>query len=309
MDVILHLGAHRTGTASFQDYMHQQALPLREQGVEFWGPGIVHGGTFTPTTKGAKNSARKKKTIPVGQRLAEAKARGVKQLILSDADVLGSIANNLQEAALYPKAVDRLSAFQKAFGTPVHRVLFSPRSLELYWCSALSQAVVNAEPIPSTERLCNIAMSQRGWRDVVADIAKAFPNSSIEILPYEKCVGRPEVVLQAVTDAVVPLDVKREWLNRTPTLPALRRVLNDLGTVPKALPFGMGKWNPFQNEEHVALREMHADDMMWLISGADGLATLSEDCRKQRAGQTPPLVAQVKGRCDELEERQVARPG
>ena len=40
MDVILHLGAHRTGSTSFQEYMTR----VQSGDVAYWGPKITRGG-------------------------------------------------------------------------------------------------------------------------------------------------------------------------------------------------------------------------------------------------------------------------
>ena len=46
MRVILHTGAHRCATTSFQEYMRQNAQPLARQGIGFWGPHRTRGGLF-----------------------------------------------------------------------------------------------------------------------------------------------------------------------------------------------------------------------------------------------------------------------
>ena len=46
MKVILHTGAHRCATTSFQEYMRQNAQPLACQGIGFWGPYRTRGGAL-----------------------------------------------------------------------------------------------------------------------------------------------------------------------------------------------------------------------------------------------------------------------
>lgn len=38
MDLILHFGAHRCATSSFQEYMSINSVALKRQGIGYWGP-------------------------------------------------------------------------------------------------------------------------------------------------------------------------------------------------------------------------------------------------------------------------------
>ena len=44
MDIILHPGAHRTASRSFQHYIRRNAGSLRAAGTAFWGPPEMRGG-------------------------------------------------------------------------------------------------------------------------------------------------------------------------------------------------------------------------------------------------------------------------
>ncbi|WP_298919817.1 hypothetical protein [uncultured Roseobacter sp.] len=313
MDVILHIGAHRTGTTSFQDYMRRHTEPLAAMGVGFWGPGRTRRGLFSGLVPKDEvctgRDLRRQAEGRVQLQLAGARARGLSTLVVSDENMMGSVRENLRSGSLYPGIGERMTRFARAFEGQVSTIMISVRSLELYWSSALSFGVARGYPVPDREKLRKIAQSRRGWRDVVTDLASAVPEADIRVMPFEKFCGRPEVQLSRGTGVLAPFDTDRHWLNRSPTLAELRRVLDERGDGGNILPFGMGRWNPFTPEDHGALREVFADDMMWLISGADGLATLTEDHDRKRAGKTLPSGAQIKGHGHELEERQMARPG
>lgn len=313
MDVVLHIGAHRTGTSSFQDYMQRHVKPLAEAGVDFWGPERTRRGLFAgllPKPEIAKGrDLRRRAEGRVQLQLTGARARAVKTLVVSDEDICGSVSENIKTGALYAGVGERMARFARAFEGQLTTILISPRSLEMYWSSALSFGVAHGHDVPDREKLRNIAQSSRGWRDVIADVARAVPGVEIKVMPFEKFIGRPEVFLARGAAVDAPKDSNRNWLNRAPNLAELRRVLTDRGVAGAVLPFGMDRWNPFTPEENSALRETYADDMMWLVAGADGLATLTEDNARIRAGKILPAVAQIQGHGDEHEERQVARPG
>jgi len=46
MDVILHIGAHRTATTTFQKYMRSRSAEFAARGVAFWGPLRTRRGLF-----------------------------------------------------------------------------------------------------------------------------------------------------------------------------------------------------------------------------------------------------------------------
>ena len=47
MEIVLHIGAHRTATTSFQAYMRGNAPGLVQGGVAFWGPLRTRNGLFS----------------------------------------------------------------------------------------------------------------------------------------------------------------------------------------------------------------------------------------------------------------------
>jgi len=288
-NVMLHLGAHGTATRRFGSYAAAFAQSAAGQGCVFLGPEDV-SGDFAAT-------------------VARRKAEGATCLLVSDANILGTLPANLEAGLLYPQAGMRIARFAETLGASLDRVVLCTRSLDLYWCAAVSNGIFHGAHVPNRADLKRIAMARRGWRDVITDIASAAPNLDIRVLPFESYAGLPHRFLADATG----LDASRIGdcapKEAAPLLPELRRALRERGQDTTGLPFGMGRWNPFTTEEHAALRELYADDMMWLAAGADGLATLTENCPETRAGQTPPSAASKKGRNDELKERQMARPG
>ncbi|WP_227270552.1 hypothetical protein [Roseobacter weihaiensis] len=313
MDVILHIGAHRTGTASFQAYMRSQSEALTARKIGFWGPkrtrrclydGLVDqnvqidGGTMTDA--GQQRMQR---------HLSQLARQGIETLVVSDADMMGTVRSNLSSGRLYADAGPRIARLMRAFEGHVTSVVLSIRSLELYWCSALAHGVSCGHPVPERSALRELALAPRGWRDVIADVAAAAPQARISVHPFEAYRGQPELFAARAVEIDAPRSAQRYCLNRSPQLPDLRRAVAGQGVDGAELPFGMGRWNPFTTEEHAALRELYADDMMWLTAGAEGLATLIEESHQSRAGKTQPSVTHRKGQFDELEERHMARPG
>jgi hypothetical protein len=229
-------------------------------------------------------------------------------LVISDANILGSLDEMLTARMLYPDAGPRVSRAAEILQGRISGIMLSIRALDRFWCSALPAAVAQGASVPDRASLGVLARASRGWREVIDDVAQAMPGVPLRVSPFEVFAGRPDALLTTGAGINAPVDTQRVCRGRAPALPDLRRVLNDRGEAPGALPFGMGQWNPFTNEEHAILREKHADDMMWLTSGAEGKAILTEDDLRDRTGPTPSARVLGKGQSDELEERRVARP-
>ena len=217
MEVILHTGAHRCATTSFQSYMRQNIEALNAQGIGFWGPyrtrnGLFHGiqpGPARVTGRDLTKRARGRLQI----KLADCRDRGLQHLLISEENMIGNIRENLRQRSLYGGAGERMARFAQAFGKTAGRVSFSIRSLDSYWTSALAYAVVRGHPLPEQALLSEIVQAPRSWRDVITDIACAMPGVQIQVLPFETFGTRPEAQLAALTGTAAPKTHARVRLN------------------------------------------------------------------------------------------------
>ena len=311
MEIILHLGAHRTASTSFQDYLHRNATTLRRAGIGVWGPGQTRDGLLTGVVPvpGRRPPAQQlaRATGRVSIALARARARGIECLLVSDENMLGAPRRNLRRSTLYDDAGERLARYAQAFGGRVSRVALSIRGQDSYWASALAFAVARGHRVPSAAELDRLVSAGRHWRDVVADVACAFPQAQIRVLPHEVFGGQPERKLEIMTGRDgLPRRHARTWLNRGPGLDRLRAIVAERGGDPARLGPGDGRWQPFDPAQAAALRDAYADDLFWLRAGADGFATLTEETGPGQAGQQPPTGQTTRGHPNGDEERRLA---
>jgi hypothetical protein len=311
MKVVLHIGAHRTGTTSFQAYVRKRAPALMSEGVGFWGPPRTRKGLFTgiQPTPGLGMSAARRARGRISLQLKTAALTGIDTMLVSDENMMGASWLNLHTRTLYPDVGERLSRYVCAFDGQIDKVVMSVRSLDHFWASSAAYVIARGHSVPSAEQCGSIAQARRTWRDVIADVSCAAPHARIEILPFEASAGRPDLMLASCLDRIVPRADDVEWLNRRPGTQDLRAILAERGEDPDLIPAGSERWTPFDRESHAALREAYADDMHWLVAGADGLASLTEDQDHTRAGQTPPRGPMTRGQGHDSEERRLAQPG
>jgi len=313
MDVILHIGAHRTASTSFQIYMRENAHRLIRDGIGFWGPrrtrnsGVFSGIMPVPSSVPPARQFRLARGRIQSQTSICAKA-GCASLVVSDENILGSPRRNLQKSKLYPDVGDRMARYLEAFGGQVNRIALSIRSGESFWASQIAFSVERGYDVPDVDALDRLVTQPRSWRDVITDLRDAAPGVEILVMPYESFGGRPERKLGHMLhhEITPPLLHSREWVNRRPDLPTLRAALAERGDDPALLPEGNGRWTPFDANQTAALRETYADDLYWLRAGADGLATLTEETGPDMAGITPPDGLPIRGQTYGIEERRMA---
>ena len=271
MDVILHIGAHRTATTTFQHYMRGQSSELARAGIGFWGPARTRGGLFHGlfAKDGVSEQEHRRVAGRIALNLAKSRDKGRRALIISEENLSGSVRDNLRRNALYPGIGPRLARVHDAFGGQVTQVVLTIRSLDLYWASALGFGLTRGRSVPDVNTLDRLVTAPRSWRDVITDVACASGDIRIWVFPFEAFCGQPETQLAMMTGTRPPTGEARAWLNRTPDLTELRAEVDN----PSALPSGPGRWRPFSTDQAAALREAYADDILWLASGAGGVAT------------------------------------
>ncbi len=317
MDVILHVGAHRCATTSFQTYLRLNSAALQQRGVGFWGPWRMRTNMLCAIVpKPGAGAARDRQRRGVGRlrmHLARSRGLGVQTLVVSDENMLGSVRENLRFCELYCGAGERMARYAQAFDGRIRHVLLNIRGLDTYWASAAGFGLTRGREMPGAPALTRLAGAGRSWRDVITDLAHAMPDATIWVAPFEVFAGRPEAQLSALTRMQPPRAHARERLNATLRLPQLRALADELGTG-WVFPEGDGRWQPFDPGQVADLREAYADDLMWLTGGADGLARLLPDPAKIpmpqtiRAGKSPPQHHDMtRGRLDDRQERRVAR--
>ena len=311
MDVILHLGAHRTASASFQHYMCQSLGRLEVKGVGFWAPardmaardsgGGTAGAGLSPDAQMAQARTH------IRDNLDRAQARGIRHLVISDENVIGTPENLLEKGSLYSGIGERMARYTEVFGDRLTRIVLSIRSQHSFWNSIAAHAVAQGGAVPTADALSRVAGRQRGWRDVVTDMACAVGGAEIQVQPFEVFGSLPEHRLTAMTGLEgPPTKHAREWLNRAPGRAELRAILTKRGEDPDLVPVGDGRWQMFDRDQTRTLREAYADDLFWLRAGADGLAQMIEVTGPAKAGEHPHVGDRKRGQDDGKDDRRLA---
>lgn len=308
MDVILHLGAHRTGSTSFQTYLRGADARLAGQGVGVWGPWRTRKGLFHGLMDPAEHPGDVIRTQGRVRLAATACAqRGLSMLLVSDENMIGTPRGCVRAGMLYPDTGARLRRVAAGFGG-VTRAVIQIRSPEMWWASTLAYLVARGMPLPEPAQIAALCTSDRGWRQVISDVALALPHAELLVTPFERFVTRPDRLLQNLSrlQYTPAMPSSGIWAQRAPSLAELRQVLALRGDDPATLPAGEGRWMPFSPEHSARLRETYADDLFWLRAGADGLARLTEDPEARQDRFNWPPAPQRKGQSHDRHQGRLA---
>ncbi|WP_368187268.1 hypothetical protein [Aestuariibius sp. HNIBRBA575] len=291
MDIALHLGAHRTGTTTFQSYLRANADGLQRAGITAWTPKRTRHGFFNGLIRNARNeqfsaiSESIRSTGLIRIELERMERRQMRFLIVSEENMIGSMHSNIRAGALYPNLSVRLERFLPAFEDRCVRIGLAIRSLDAYWASTYAYAVEMGRPWPTPSDLDRVVTHPRTWRDVIQDAAAVLPNVQFRVWAAERFISQPDVQLGIMTGAqkVSRSSGARQWHNRGPRLAQLRDIASMTADpqIQANLPDGDGRWMPFDSNQQHALREKYQEDVAWLRNGADGLATFIEDTKTQ----------------------------
>ena len=294
VDILLHLGAHRCASTTFQSYLWANRLTLSKRGLTCWTPrrtrdGLLVGMLRHPamiTVEDERKAIRSTGRLRIEmERLRRADQQA---LLISEENIIGSMRNNIADTRLYPLLRERLMRFLPAFEGRKMRIGLSIRSYEDFWTSSLANLLSRGGGFPSVDLLDFLTTQPRRWRHVVRDVAAVFPEAEIVVWPFERLAGQPHRQLTALWDGDTRgLADDGHWRNRSADIAELNKLMALRGEhlVLAGLVEAGARWMPFDDDQRRVLRAEYRRDLAWLMQGADGLATF-EDGRTARTEHT-----------------------
>lgn len=220
VEVILHIGAHRTATTTFQTMLDLNRDNLAKIGIAVLTPRDTRAGLFDglvghPGQVDAARRASARASLDHLARLLDAAERaGVTQYLVSEENMIGSMNEVLAAGAFYPTARPRLRRFAPAFASRCSRVGIGTRSYDTWLASVLAFARLSGLPTARREAVEGAARG-RGWRGLLADAAAAFPLAEHVTWDFDDWGARPGALLAALTgrDDLPPLAGADGWHN------------------------------------------------------------------------------------------------
>ena len=291
-EIVLHLGAHRTGSTTLQGILDANAEMLAATGVRVLTPPRP-GKRGVATVRDVVRQVKRTSRLPVarlrrwanrraGAALRETLAGAKGRVVISDEMLLGR-AYGRDGTALYPDLAELLGGFREALDRPVGEVSITLRAYDGFLVSVYAMRAVYAGPQPEFEALrARLLAVERGWPVVLEEIAARFPEarlqvSTVEETPLERRLGQlvgPAAAARLRYDA----DARS---NLAPSLPAItaartRRLRHAEADALIAAHAGGARFDPLTDAERDRLRARYAADLAtlrthprWRLDDAD----------------------------------------
>ncbi len=273
---VFHIGVHRTATTTFQDYLDRNQSCLADCGIATWTPRHLRGGLFSGMIRPPADTslACERSSAMIGLTLARLARKSVRQLVVSEENMMGTIRVNIRERSLYPEAGPRLGRFARAFNGDCDRIVMGIRSYDSFWTSCFSYAARAGMPRLSPSQKMRIATGVRGWREVIYDVKTQFPDTPIHVTLFESFASRSKDFLGVVCgDDDVSGAMDHNPIRRNASQPCAVQI--------------------FDAHTRAVLRNRYDEDRRWLENGADGLARLIQPQQNQNDDMRGPKLAKA----------------
>ena len=245
MDIVLHLGAHRCGSTAVEQTVTQNLGVLGPERVEIWPPEVfraIKGFAHLPRVLKRGETKRAKLTSiaeDLGGRYTRSEAAGARTLIWSEENLIGGMHTNLAERDFYASARSRLQAYASFLPAPPKRVALAIRGYAAYWRSAYLY-VLDRRTLPEFDDLAvDLSQTNRGWRDLIADIRAVFAEAEILVWRQEALKGHELDIVARLTGRPTAegLTLPRRTVNATrltpADMPAMHRINRDMADTPR----------------------------------------------------------------------------
>lgn len=266
----MHLGAHRTGTTAFQAFLGANRARLAAAGIAVWLPEDLRRGPLAALSArpGLPRAALADRRLEwrLDTALDRLAGQGARLLLVSEENLIGTMAACQAAGLPYPEAGARLRRLDGLFGGRIRRVGLGLRDPAEWWTSTLAFRLPRGGPVPEAGLLARLAAQPRGWAAVLSDISAALPGRAVAAWDFGWAAGWPERVLAVLLGSVPPEGlVPTGWgRNAAPGVADLRRVLRARGVTafPPGIPArGDGVWMPYTPAARAAMARRHAADL------------------------------------------------
>ncbi|MEC9432085.1 MAG: hypothetical protein VYD87_04180 [Pseudomonadota bacterium] len=307
MEIVIHLGLHRTGSTALQGALARARRRLAPHGVGYPAlpehrPVVAHalGAAEWTGPRGLAARLIARRRIRDWARARE--AEGVSRLVLSDETLAGDLDPCLTGRGPYPFAARRLALLAEALRPWPCRAVVALREPGAWLASARAFAVSRRpQPDFGPARAAALDPEGRGWADLAAEIHAAFPNPVFwDAGLYET---RPRRVHKLLVGRGAAREVRgarrqAERARVNPSLPAAalaaleaahaagetvdaaRRA--EIAAGAAAPGFAPARWDPWTAEERARLAARYRDDLAAIR--AMGLTVLGAK-RPPKAGE------------------------
>lgn len=187
--IYIHAGAHRTGTSSFQQCLHDNHDVLKKQGIDIAYPGRdgVKGGKLRLRLPSPRHIGKSKPDFAaiVASHLDQLSPNPDQALILAEENIPGRMFH-FNAGEFFPAAEVRFAALAKALRNPPKHILYVVRSYDEIYVSGFRKRAEDNPVNPFSKLSPHYMAMDRGWPEIVALMRDILKPERISVLPYER---------------------------------------------------------------------------------------------------------------------------
>lgn len=212
MDLTVHIGAHRTGSTLVAQAITASVEADPACGVAVWHPRYLRsigGWQAVPrsvTATGAPASRAAGRVLAtLSDRLAEdaaaLDAQGVRHLVISEENLVGTMRTNMTQSAFYPDVASRLRAYASVLPMVPARVALGVRDYGAVWSSAFHYIPQSGNEAPSRQAARTALLDHdRGWPDVIESIYDVWPDTEVYVWQQEDLEDHAAMICAGLLD-------------------------------------------------------------------------------------------------------------
>ncbi|MCC5988048.1 MAG: hypothetical protein JJT95_10230 [Pararhodobacter sp.] len=186
LEIVLHLGAHKTATTHLQLALGRARAALAGQGVAMFLPDdLRRNGLRLADCLSALPEDRSHNAV-IRKALADA-ARGARLLLISEENILGSAHQPamIREARLYPDAEARLARLRGLLPAGRVTITLAMRDPAGFLVSAYSQRLLSGRLEAFEHYRDGLDPAALSWHKLVARLRAAMPDAGLVLWAYE----------------------------------------------------------------------------------------------------------------------------
>lgn len=278
----VHLGAHRTGSSSFQVFLGHNRVLLKQAGFNLIYPdrdGAIGGYSRRIDLPSQSIAPEKHRPYfrhfvkPMQQRFGQMQQSGCIKTILSEENILGRMGLFFR-GRFYPQAGLRLDLVQHGLQQPIDNALLVVRNYgDLYQSSAAMLAQIRERP-PFEQTVQNLMEMQTGWPDLVNRLLRRGHVKKITVVPYEHRGDDANLLQLLCGERLARLEPAPHRPNISPSAPALEELqkryiagenlsIEQRENIIAEYPQGKGgnRYDPFTKIQKTTLTERYKQDL------------------------------------------------
>jgi len=180
--ISLHLGAHRTASTHIQGVLAKNVPLLAAAGVASPSQAVtkeVLTSRLNPAQPLPSSGGEFAKMLQMANIAPDAR------LVISDENFIGFLNGIFSHQQFYPDCRARLLRLQQMLPEAPEKVLIAIRPYSSFFSSAYGRWLSPVRPVVPRDLCAELVLGlERGWGDLLEDIAAVFPESELVIVEY-----------------------------------------------------------------------------------------------------------------------------